>query len=440
MKANPVNKIAMKKYRKNPLLLGLLLTAAIVLAFYLLPEKRKVIYPSADIMPQIYGFTDAQAGLSARWINRDLGQWICDYQPTHSYGCGWNLYWDPLTDEQLNLSRYKAVEITMDYQGPASRIRLFMRNYNDAYAQPRNVRTTKFMSVSFPVNEAKDPILVPLSELSVAGWWLQEQNVRRQWASPEFGHIISLGVDFIEPGLHKARIKKVVLVGEWISKEVFLFGVLVFWMAVFLLEGLLKFYRLYQKAQRERNLVRTLEHKQNLLEEERNALGVLADTDPLTGIANRSGLYAQMDKWRTAPEAARPVNNIGVLLLDIDHFKKLNDTYGHDMGDKILKAFAAAVSANLREEDIFARWGGEEFVILCRNRTSEGLRSFAEKIRLLTQQFIFGADAEISITVSIGVTLMGPEEAVDESLKRADQALYRAKENGRNRIECDQQL
>lgn len=436
MMSNSDKKALFKKLCKNPVMIGLLLTVAILMAYHQLPEKRRIIYPSFDPDPQIYGFIDARSGISAQWVDWDLGKWVCDYKVGHSYGCGWNLYWDPLTGEGLNLSTYHAVEITMDYEGPASRIRFFMRNYNEEYAHPNNIRSAKFMSVTFPVEETEGPILLSLSELSVARWWLQEQNIRRRWASPEFGHIISVGVDFIEPGVHHARVTKIVLVGEWVRKEYFLFGVLAFWMTLFLLEGLLKSFRLYKTIQRERSFVRTLESKQHILEEEKKALGILADTDPLTGVANRSGLYAQMDKWRTAPDDGS-LDSIGLLLLDIDHFKQLNDSYGHDMGDKILKAFAAAVSANLREEDVFARWGGEEFVILCRNRSLAGLQSFAEKLRLLTQQFIFGAEAEISITVSIGVTLMRREEAFEESLKRADKALYIAKEKGRNRIECD---
>lgn len=420
---------------KYPLLSGLLITVFVVVGFFNLPEKRRVIYPSSNGSDQIYGYIDAQSGLSAHWVDRSAGSWECHYKVSHSHGCGWLLYWDPLTDSQLDLSGYRAVEITMGYEGPASRVRLFMRNYNEQYAQPNRVQSTKFMSATFPVDELEGPVLIELSELSVAGWWLQEQNIRREWASPEFGHIISIGVDLVEPGLHKAQIKKMVLVGDWIRTELFLFSVIALWLMVFVTDGLRKFYRLYKRVQHERNLVRALESRQDLLEEEKNALGVLADTDPLTGICNRSGLYAQMSKWSSNPDLIKENKDIGVLLLDIDYFKLLNDTHGHDMGDKILKAFSAAISASLRETDIFARWGGEEFVILCQNRSVEGLCSFAEKLRRLTQTYVFGTDVEISITVSIGVALMSASESFDEVLKRADRALYRAKENGRNRVE-----
>src|SRR5690606_12787719 len=125
-----------------------------------------------------------------------------------------------------------------------------------------------------------------------------------------------------------------------------------------------------KKSQQERQLIRILEEKQRHLEEDRKALRELADVDPLTGIYNRTGAEAQIRKWFGSDGAT---TTVGVMMLDLDHFKQINDTYGHDMGDKVLRAFATLVAANLRNEDIFARWGGEEFVIVCEARSRDAL-------------------------------------------------------------------
>ncbi|HNG60669.1 MAG TPA: GGDEF domain-containing protein, partial [Cellvibrionaceae bacterium] len=120
-----------------------------------------------------------------------------------------------------------------------------------------------------------------------------------------------------------------------------------------------------------------------------------------------------------------------------DHFKKLNDRYGHDMGDKVLRTFAAMLAMNLRDEDIFARLGGEEFVVVCRRQPIEGVCAFADKLRRLASQCSFSADDDISISVSIGGAIVLAGEELSDTLKRADEALYTAKQNGRNRVEFD---
>src|SRR5690606_24936256 len=132
-----------------------------------------------------------------------------------------------------------------------------------------------------------------------------------------------------------------------------------------------------------------------------------------------------------------PVPELGLMLLDIDHFKQLNDSHGHDMGDKVLKAFAAAIAANLRSDDIFARWDGEAFVVLCHYKSESDLVAFAEKLRELAANYAFGSGFEVTITISIGVTVAETDRSFEEALKRAGKALNRAKNNGRNRVEIE---
>jgi diguanylate cyclase (GGDEF)-like protein len=128
-------------------------------------------------------------------------------------------------------------------------------------------------------------------------------------------------------------------------------------------------------------------------------------------------------------------------MLDIDRFKNVNDTYGHDAGDEVLRALADAGTTDIRGTDIFARIGGEEFVALLPETDLGQARAIAEKLRtaLEQQDFVHNwhTGKPIPFTVSIGVAMRAPDEVkVEEVLKRADQALYKAKEDGRNRVEC----
>jgi diguanylate cyclase (GGDEF)-like protein/PAS domain S-box-containing protein len=162
----------------------------------------------------------------------------------------------------------------------------------------------------------------------------------------------------------------------------------------------------------------------------------LASSDPLTGLANRRHFMARLDE-----ELARlrrfDSETASLLMLDLDHFKQINDRYGHASGDAVLRAFASLIGRLLRQTDLAGRVGGEEFAILLVGSALEGALEFAERLRRETAQLAIQSGAEtISITVSIGVsTLMADDSSVDAALARADRALYQAKANGRNRVE-----
>jgi len=124
------------------------------------------------------------------------------------------------------------------------------------------------------------------------------------------------------------------------------------------------------------------------------------------------------------------------MMLDIDHFKKINDTYGHLAGDFVLKEIAKIVKNLIRKSDICGRFGGEEFVILLPNTKLSGAMKLAERIRETIQNHTFDFNGKkINVTVSIGITSVGVNDSYESLISRADEALYEAKEKGRNRIE-----
>lgn len=127
-------------------------------------------------------------------------------------------------------------------------------------------------------------------------------------------------------------------------------------------------------------------------------------------------------------------NDISFLFFDIDHFKKINDTYGHDIGDEVLKKVAELLKKSLRVGDVVARWGGEEFVaILLGARESEAKKK-AEEIRLKVEEMTFENPADLKITISIGVAEFEIGKTFEDMVKHSDEALYRAKETGRNKV------
>lgn len=158
---------------------------------------------------------------------------------------------------------------------------------------------------------------------------------------------------------------------------------------------------------------------------------LLATTDSLTGIANRREFSMQLLK--EIERAKRYGTPLSLVMYDIDYFKRVNDTFGHDAGDSVLQALTEVVKANIRSVDIVARWGGEEFMILMPQSDVEAAGDAAEKLRQKVAQHLFEQVGNLS--VSFGVTAFAPQDDSNALLKRVDNALYQAKEKGRNRVE-----
>lgn len=161
-----------------------------------------------------------------------------------------------------------------------------------------------------------------------------------------------------------------------------------------------------------------------------NEYRVLSTTDPLTGTLNRAGIRHEVDRLLANPEERL---SLSVMLLDIDHFKRVNDLRGHDGGDRILQGFAEVITRNVRTQDSLGRWGGEEFILVCRHSPAEAAMTIAEKLREAVADHLFEKDSNpLHLTVSIGVANLRDRETFEKAIKRADVALYKAKHEGRN--------
>lgn len=156
--------------------------------------------------------------------------------------------------------------------------------------------------------------------------------------------------------------------------------------------------------------------------------------DSLTGIYNRKFLESQLrNELKRFKRTQRP---FGLIMFDIDFFKKINDTYGHQCGDYVLKSLASAVSSTIRSTDILARYGGEEFFCLLLETDIDNSTHVAEKLRMAVENRTFTfQNTPIQITISLGVTAMHPEiESPEVLIRKADDALYEAKRTGRNKV------
>ncbi|MBM7061687.1 GGDEF domain-containing protein [Pseudomonas sp. UL073] len=203
---------------------------------------------------------------------------------------------------------------------------------------------------------------------------------------------------------------------------------------LFLVLTWLSLFASYVQSMRQRMRQRrfALQAHQDTLRGMMRQLEDLVATDELTGLFNRRHFLRLAEREQSS---LLPGRQHGLALIDLDHFKRINDQHGHAAGDRVLQTFAAVASACLRDGDILARYGGEEFVLLLPDTDADQFTACCERLR----EAFAGAEpvgvAVEQLSLSVGMTLLGLGDDLDEALQRADQALYRAKRSGRNR--CD---
>lgn len=213
----------------------------------------------------------------------------------------------------------------------------------------------------------------------------------------------------------------------YLSKLLFGAGLL---LATGLFFGLFFIFPLIRRQVREENKLRAMTES---LSAHSRTLERAALTDSLTGMQNRryfdDALKEYLDEFR---RVNRPV---GLMIVDLDHFKQINDTHGHDVGDEVLKAVGNCLKDMTRYHDVVARLGGEEFAVVAPNMDMEMMVRFAERIRkAISGMAIVSGNVRLKITASVGLAIWDRREPAEVLYKRADQQLYQAKKTGRNRV------
>lgn len=412
-----------------------LLTLLVVLVHQYLPQKRFLLFPNEHVDHAIYGAEDEAGMSSASWIDEDLEAWRCDFADKANFFCGYSLFLPHALEDVTqghDFSGYEGLNVSIRYEGEAQRLRVFLRNYSSAYAGQDVWDSTKFMSINTLRSDLVNEAFFSLSEFSVADWWILARDIGREHAAPEFTNVVSFGIDFLTPGVHKVKVEKIEFVGAWVAPEQLYFSIIMFWLALVFWEGAHRFYLMRVHSSKTNEVISNLVSSYQRLEVEKREYRALSTTDTLTGIMNRSGIDQFLKRLF---DDGSHRDDIGVILLDVDHFKDVNDTRGHDAGDRILQQMSRIVLENTRQHDAFGRWGGEEFILICPQSSPHSLHFLAEKLRQKIASHVFEPEQPLQLTVSMGATIVAASEAFEAAFKRADEALYEAKRSGRNRVE-----
>lgn len=424
-----------------------MLTIFALFSFPYIPSKILRIYPGDNIWWG--GFTDAGSGGNSKfeYQNENQSAIECTIGDVDSFNmCGnscvfadYNLvtrerllsdltFASHISSEiTLDLSSYTGVWIDIDYRGPARFIHLSLQNHEPAPNLKDAGRQFRPQSVGIATSELNEPLYIGLNEFKASDWWVNQFALHRTESDTRFDRVQAIVVEIKEQphhSVHYVEVKSIAFVGEWISKENFYLAIIIAFSTLIGLEGTFRVYSLYKRH-------RTAQKQLESLNEHNQKLRSVAFKDELTQLLNRRAIYEIVSK----SIELKGQNGLALIIIDIDHFKKFNDTYGHALGDKVLVIVAEALRQASRDYDQIARWGGEEFVILTRDAPRENLLTYAEKLRekvASTPLFIDGSADPIFITISVGMTQSSIDESFDVALERADKALYLSKEKGRN--------
>ncbi|WP_041521957.1 GGDEF domain-containing protein [Gilvimarinus agarilyticus] len=420
------------------LLASLLLTLAALFGHQYIPLRTLDLLPDTDATRFIYADSDAGGGTRVEWLDFEKNSMRCTREADKpSLYCGFNLALSDNFIDGIDISEYDHLKISMVVNSINPRLSIFMRNYNPAYSTPDDGNSAQYIIFNVRVEDINPELVIGLDEFRVADWWLEAREIQREYTKPEFNNITLIGANLgsdLAPGDHELEIRQMRLQGPWVSAERWYQLVIGVWLIIGFGYVLLQSAHYANQAKGSERRYQWLKSRHQQLRHQAENLKDMAQRDKLTGLLNRHGLELSLEAY--APDSGTPM---AILLLDIDHFKRINDRRGHDQGDKVLIQVATVLTQNIRSGDLVARWGGEEFLIVAENIAPHEIYGLAEKIR--TQIFATEYDASQSplvVSASVGAVQWRTDESFEQSLHRADEHLYQAKALGRNCSVTDQ--
>ena len=376
-------------------------------------------------------FSDSGPYTANNWLTSSRTGFTCLFlSSVNQQNCGMNIQLGDGWRKGVYVEHYQTIRLAVEYQGSAEKFRVNYRNATQAEAE---VYLSKFHELYLPIRKGAYVYDIPLKNMQVAEWWLGQHNsTDKALLAPERNNVIHIGFDIENPmpvGQHFFNVMQFELLTPLLSSykaTAWAAGSAVYLLIVGLI---FNYFRLRSALKERSEEMFGLLHRLEKAGTESAHFKKLSMYDPLTTLLNRRAALDLVEEYARH----KSLSGTALILLDIDHFKQVNDTYGHDLGDEVLKTVGAATQQLVREEDAAVRWGGEEIVIICPKTSPDGAMRVAEKLRLQLKGLRF-SNPELRISASFGVVNIQPGESFDSAFKRADEALYRAKHQGRDQI------
>ena len=333
----------------------------------------------------------------------------------------------------MDLSEFDSVSVDVHYSGPGRHaLRMMLMNFEPGVSTVSDWMSQKINELEFEVPD-RGVTDIPLKVFHTATWWIDYKRVPLAESGARMDNVTR--VELLtgaanQAGEHVIDLRSLRFHGKWISQDRLYLLLMGAWILCAVSWPLVASLQLRRQLRHSAKRLSLLSEVNRALQLEARELVEQVNTDPLTGALNRQGLRAAL--MSTPAILAAPMS---VVFTDIDHFKHINDQHGHDAGDAVLRQFAAEITAGIRSSDKLVRWGGEEFLIICSGTSAEQARVLAEKLRTGLKNASWSTGS--GITASFGVAELTPNDDIGDAIKRADEALYAAKDGGRDRVVVD---
>lgn len=409
-----------------------LLTLIAIVGQHKILKTSMVIDRDTGYSVHLYDDSTSKGNSEVELIDPVNFEWRCLLKDQYIYPfCGFEILIDPARAQGLDFSGFNKIKIWMDYEGASETVRIYLRNFDPRYSKVGDDPSTKYNQIEFNADLLDQPVEFSLEDFFVANWWLLEYKIAPQLGHPQFDNIVIFEVQTgsgTNIGEHHFTLHRIELTGQRLSTEEWYLAIIISWLAVILIFLGYRILLLSDEVRQQKRREVELLEINALLDMRGRQLEEKSRTDTLTGAFNREGIEEVIKvglwEWRSHYKP------LSIVMLDIDHFKDINDTYGHAAGDKVLSELSSLVQKYIRTDDLFARWGGEEFVLVCRNTRIGQAAVIAEKLREFIANHEFGDG--LQVTVSMGVATLNANEPLEQLFKSADDALYSAKRAGRN--------
>lgn len=397
-------------------------------------EERLVIDNTSGMALNIYDDKETGGNSSIYLDDEKNMQWHCVLRDSYAYPfCGFEVLFDKDRVNGIDLRHYNKIRLWLDYKGPSQTVRISLRNFDPLYSTKEILQSTKYNQIEVDITLLNGMAEFSLKDFFVANWWVLENKIPPQLSHPQFDNITIFEVQTGSGkplGKHEFHLHRVEFIGQALSTADWYLVIMVIWLGIILCFLAYRIIKLKDEVVIQRKRESELIEINELLDTRSKTLEIQAKTDPLTGAFNRLGIEEAislgLQEWHNYRKP------LSLVMIDIDHFKQVNDKYGHDVGDLVLSNLSNIVQQHTRTQDLFARWGGEEFVLVCRDTDLESARAIADKLReLIARQTLH---KNITITASFGVATLKTNENLEQLFKAADTALYEAKSAGRNRV------
>lgn len=393
--------------------------------------------------------SQAQVSLGGDFLNGGISEGVitltkegaklsCEVKPSTTFAhCTMNISIGDGANKGLDLRKFDYLNLWLEHSSSEQdTVIIYLKNRESVSKNldpsTRNVNNKNNQQTILPI-KGNDYYQLRLSDFRVPSWWILLHKATGIDAETKLNNVIALDIatgDSLDPRSVFILLKRATITGKWIEATVLYTGLAIIWVLFITIHAGLRIYHLANQLQLKRNQNAALADLNRFLSIQKDEFEVMAKTDPLTGLSNRAGSRDFFEYMQSQE------NRIySLIMFDVDSFKQVNDIHGHQLGDEILIELSALVTTLVRSTDHLARWGGEEFIIICPDTDIKEAFSISNLLRqkIAAKTYTGG----LSITCSFGLSSYDQQSknSIQRMFEAADAALYKAKNNGRNRVE-----